>query len=669
MLVVLAASCDARTADESDRLHALLIAADARPLARDSLTPIVDALGAEETELRVQAVRALGRLERPELVPVIAPVLQDADARVRAEAANALAQSVIRQPPGDVRMILGNALSVEQDASVRGVLATSLGRLRVDAAADAADGAVALAQAYENAAADARIGFAKGWHHLARQPASRDALASAAEAMRTLITDAAGEDLEARRTRTLVVAAMLAAGSATSTDLDGWASDEHAGVRREVAAGVAATGDTAAGRRLLPALLRDADAAVRLEAVRAWGRLGLALPDCAPLDHAATDSVPHVALMAIDLLPACGGDAARTARLDSLAAALPAGADDAWHVAAHALVSLARIDAVRARPHLPHFAAHASPFVRAWAARAAGDTRDREILEGLAVDSAAIVRTASLRALAALDPRGADDLAIQALESDDGELLIAASEVLEGTSDTAAHTALLNALERLGSQQRETARDPRSALLTRIEALGTPADTAALLPLLADYDAVIAQHAARVLEARTGSPRTPTPTPLPRVDVPTPAALDSLQDVTAVIEMQDGGIVALELRPWDAPTNTARFVRLVREGWFDGLTFHRVAPNFVVQGGSPRANEFAGDAAYTRDELGIEGNWRGTVGISTRGRDTGDGQIYFNLIDNIRLDHDYTVFAEVIEGMDVVDRMLEGARIRRISLR
>ena len=106
----------------------------------------------------------------------------------------------------------------------------------------------------------------------------------------------------------------------------------------------------------------------------------------------------------------------------------------------------------------------------------------------------------------------------------------------------------------------------------------------------------------------------------------------------------------------------------VLSGYFDGLTFHRVVPNFVIQGGSPGANEYAGDGPYTRDELTARPHLRGTVGISTRGRDTGDAQIFVNLVDNVRLDHNYTIFAEVSAGMDVVDAVLEGSTIERITL-
>jgi cyclophilin family peptidyl-prolyl cis-trans isomerase len=108
-------------------------------------------------------------------------------------------------------------------------------------------------------------------------------------------------------------------------------------------------------------------------------------------------------------------------------------------------------------------------------------------------------------------------------------------------------------------------------------------------------------------------------------------------------------------RRWPAPAS-------------DGLTFHRVEPSFVIQGGSPGANEYAGDGPFMRDELGGL-HRRGTIGISTRGRDTGDAQIFVNLVDNPRLDFEYTVFAHVSpDEMAAVDEIQEGARIRRIRV-
>ena len=118
----------------------------------------------------------------------------------------------------------------------------------------------------------------------------------------------------------------------------------------------------------------------------------------------------------------------------------------------------------------------------------------------------------------------------------------------------------------------------------------------------------------------------------------------------------------------EAPISTWRVVRLARAGYYNGLTFHRIVPNFVIQGGSPGASEFVGDGPFMRDEFGMRSQTRGTVGISSRGRDTGDAQIYVNLVDNARLDHGYTIFAEVSEGMDVVDAILEGDAVAKVEL-
>jgi len=128
------------------------------------------------------------------------------------------------------------------------------------------------------------------------------------------------------------------------------------------------------------------------------------------------------------------------------------------------------------------------------------------------------------------------------------------------------------------------------------------------------------------------------------------------------------GEIVIALRPDLAATNADRFARLARDGYFDGLTFHRVVPNFVIQGGSPHANEYAGDGPYSRDEISDHPHWRGTVGLSTRGRDTGDAQIFINLVDNVRLDFNYTVLGQVVEGMEIVDAVREGTVIERADV-
>jgi len=142
-----------------------------------------------------------------------------------------------------------------------------------------------------------------------------------------------------------------------------------------------------------------------------------------------------------------------------------------------------------------------------------------------------------------------------------------------------------------------------------------------------------------------------------------------MEQTTVTLHMRRGGQIVIRPLPYLALTNAYRFVRLAKEGYFDGLTFHRWVPNFVIQGGSPGANEYFGDGPFTRDEVGLLPHWRGTVGVSTRGHDTGDAQIFVNLIDNVRLDHDYTVYGIVADGIEVVDDVVEGDVIERVEVR
>ncbi|RMH22080.1 MAG: peptidylprolyl isomerase, partial [Gemmatimonadetes bacterium] len=239
--------------------------------------------------------------------------------------------------------------------------------------------------------------------------------------------------------------------------------------------------------------------------------------------------------------------------------------------------------------------------------------------------------------------------------------------LLAGTDEPEAAGRMLDALERITRPGRETWRDARRALLVEAGALGGPELADRVRPYLRDYDPVVARAAAEVLGAWTGEAVRAAPVPGAREPVPSPTELDALARTDAVLVMRRGDRIRLRLLVDEAPLNTARFARLARAGYYDGLTFHRVVPNFVVQGGSPAANEYRGADRFSRDEVGRRSHWRGTVGVSTRGRDTGDAQLFVNLVHNVRLDHEYTVFAEVVDGMDGVERIREGDVIERVE--
>jgi cyclophilin family peptidyl-prolyl cis-trans isomerase len=386
---------------------------------------------------------------------------------------------------------------------------------------------------------------------------------------------------------------------------------------------------------------------------------------------ALADPSPHVGLLAIDRLAACDASIASPAlaaivqRLDTD----PAGAVSPWHLPARAIVTLARLSPEQARPHVTTFAGHAVWQVRAYAARAAAQLRDADTLERLAADVQANVREAAIRGLADVSGHGADALYRAALAADDYQLVRTAALVLDDTPDRReAVEALLAALDRLTAQQRDTSRDPRAAIVDRIAQIGSPEDLDRIRPYLADADPQIAGRAASLVTRWSGGEVQPSPSPRPVQAPPGRQERDDLAKATATVTMAGGRAFAIRLLPDEAPVTVARFARLARDGYYDGLTFHRVVPNFVIQGGSPGANEFMGDGPYLRDEVGLRPHVRGAVGISTRGRDTGDAQPFVDLIDNPRLDHNYTVFGQVIAGMDVVDDVLEGDVIERITI-
>jgi cyclophilin family peptidyl-prolyl cis-trans isomerase len=238
-----------------------------------------------------------------------------------------------------------------------------------------------------------------------------------------------------------------------------------------------------------------------------------------------------------------------------------------------------------------------------------------------------------------------------------------ALEMLKDRVSASAAPVLLDTLARISAHKEATSRDPRRLLLERLrEAEGVELEgfEEKLDFLLSDFDPVIAALAAEILTEKTGRRVEPLTKRLAPDPPPSRDFLLGLEGARARIEMKEAGTFTIELLPGDAPLTAAQFAKLAESGYYRGLTFHRIVPNFVIQGGSPGANEYVGTPGYLRDEVSILSHLRGTLGISTRGRDTGDSQIFVNLVDNYRLDHNYTVFARVIEGMENVDAIQEG---------
>ena len=106
----------------------------------------------------------------------------------------------------------------------------------------------------------------------------------------------------------------------------------------------------------------------------------------------------------------------------------------------------------------------------------------------------------------------------------------------------------------------------------------------------------------------------------------------------------------------DMPVTAGNFEKLVREGFYNGVIFHRVMNGFMIQGGDPTGTGYGGPGYSIKDEFtGHNRNSRGTIAMANSGPNTGGSQFFINLVNNTHLNTKHPVFGEIVEGMDVVD--------------
>jgi cyclophilin family peptidyl-prolyl cis-trans isomerase len=128
------------------------------------------------------------------------------------------------------------------------------------------------------------------------------------------------------------------------------------------------------------------------------------------------------------------------------------------------------------------------------------------------------------------------------------------------------------------------------------------------------------------------------------------------------------GPIEIHLNVIEAPLTVASFIDLARRGFYNGLTFHRVVPHFVIQGGDPRGDGNGGPGYTLRCEIGQRPYGRGTVGMALSSKDTGGSQFFITHTPTPHLDGRYTVFGWVAAGMDVVDKVRQGDVIERVEI-
>ena len=138
----------------------------------------------------------------------------------------------------------------------------------------------------------------------------------------------------------------------------------------------------------------------------------------------------------------------------------------------------------------------------------------------------------------------------------------------------------------------------------------------------------------------------------------------------AKIHMADGGDIVIELFEKEAPGTVQNFVDLINKGFYNGLRFHRVIPGFVAQGGCPNGNGAGGPGYTIKDELvgNPHKHERGALSMAHRGPNTGGSQFFIVYEPQPHLDGVHTVFGKVIEGMDVVDGIHQGAIMETVEV-
>ncbi|MCD8208878.1 MAG: peptidylprolyl isomerase [Bacteroidales bacterium] len=143
------------------------------------------------------------------------------------------------------------------------------------------------------------------------------------------------------------------------------------------------------------------------------------------------------------------------------------------------------------------------------------------------------------------------------------------------------------------------------------------------------------------------------------------------QNPIVTIEMEDGGVIKAELYPDVAPNTVNNFISLVRSGFYDGLTFHRIIPGFMIQGGDPEGVGTGGPGYQIRGEFtnnGFQNDLHHERGVLSMARamdpDSAGSQFFIMVNGAPHLDGDYASFGKVTEGMDVADRIVNAHRNR-----
>jgi cyclophilin family peptidyl-prolyl cis-trans isomerase len=643
-----------------DKLGRILALEDRRTTGGGELIAL---LADDDRGVRRRAALAAGRIADPFVVPALLELMDDGEVEVRQMAAFALGLVGDRRAAPRLTAALSDPAVV-----VRARSAEALGRIGGPGVADAL-ARMAVAATPQNAetltvrgddpgsATDPWLELRLALFALARLKDARAAETVLLRAGRSRFDWWAATWTAMRIESPSLRPVLLAA--AASTD---------AASRAFAARGLGAIKD-AGSVELLSKLARDPDQTVAVNALRALGAIGdeHGVAAAAGALRSADTVLVVEGLKALASLPADGSLRERIVTL--------VGHPEAW-VRAAALQALARMDREELALVLSGLDPDPAWMVRAGLAAglgAAGDERSVALLFAMLKDEDTRLYPAVLEALVkARGPDAADTLG-RYLQHPDFAVRAAAAKGLadlKATGQTAALTAAYRA------SQPDADLDAR---LEQVGALAVQKDPAARATLLeaarSDPSRVVRERAISALRALGAEAPPPGPDPIERPPFDYREAMapfDPKPDVPlytprAILHTRHGTI-EIHLNVIEAPLTSASFMDLARRGFYDGLTFHRVVPGYVIQGGDPRGDSSGGPGYTIRCEIGERPYGRGTVGMALSGKDTGGSQFFITHTPTPHLDGGYTVFGWVAEGMDVVDKIRPGDVIERVEI-
>jgi cyclophilin family peptidyl-prolyl cis-trans isomerase len=169
----------------------------------------------------------------------------------------------------------------------------------------------------------------------------------------------------------------------------------------------------------------------------------------------------------------------------------------------------------------------------------------------------------------------------------------------------------------------------------------------------------------------SGSPGpSPSLSPLPSSNANPDLTVDEngLSKATVILSTTQG-VIRFKFFPVDAPNTVKRLIELINQGFYNGLTWHRVVPGFVIQVGDPQGTGSGGSGQKLKAEFNKHRHIEGTLGMARGGdKDSADSQFYITLGASPHLDHNYTVFGQVIDGIDAARKIRVGDKVTSIVI-